>query len=215
MLIRAMALVAAFGAASSAFGQVHNEAADAGDMPGTAQAAAGAGALTDIFGTAAGLFDADMYVIDITNPAAFSATTNIAPGTMADTTLYLFNMNGTGIAKNDDISGSNFLSDMPVGAPQYASLVPGQYILAVAGFAFAPFWNNPPATVADLIFDVNTFTGVQGPQNPGPILGWANAGAYSDGPYHITLTGASMVPAPGAFALLGLAGVVAGRRRRS
>jgi MYXO-CTERM domain-containing protein len=215
MLIRTLALVAAMGAASSVFGQVHNEAVDAGDMPGQAQAVVGAGAVTDIFGTVTGLFDADMYVINITNPAAFSATTNIAPGTMSDTTLYLFNMNGTGIAKNDDVSGANFLSDMPVGAAQYASLAPGQYILAVGGYAFAPFWNNPPAALSDLIFDVNTFTGVQGPQNPGPIQGWANAGAYSEGTYHITLSGAEMVPAPGAVALLGLAGLVAGRRRRA
>jgi hypothetical protein len=217
MLIRTLALVAAMGAASSAFGQVHNEAVDAGDMPATAQAAGGAGSLTDIFGTVTGLFDADMYVINITNPAAFSATTNIAPGAMGDSTLYLFNMNGTGIAKNDDISGGNFLSDLPVGNAQYASLVPGQYLIAIAGFAFAPFWNNPPANLGDLMFDVNAFTGVQGPQNPGPIQGWANAGAYDagQGTYHITLTGASLVPAPGAVALLGLAGVMAGRRRRA
>jgi MYXO-CTERM domain-containing protein len=215
MRIAALALLTALSAGTSAFGQVWNEAGDAGDMPGTAQAAVGAGALTDIFGTVSGLTDADMYLIDITNPAAFSATTNIAPGTMADTTLYLFNLNGTGIAKNDDVSASNYLSVMPVGDVNYASLAPGQYLLAVGGFAFAPFWNNPPAVLADLIFDVNTYTGVLGPQNPGPILGWANAGAYDQGTYHITLTGASMVPAPGAMVVVGLAGLVAGRRRRA
>jgi MYXO-CTERM domain-containing protein len=215
MKSRILALVAAMGAAASAFGQVHNETTDAGDMPGTSQAAVGVGPLTDIFGSVSVTSDADMFLIEITNPAAFSATTNIAPGTMVDTTLYLFNLDGTGIAKNDDVSGSNFLSDMPVGNVAYASLVPGQYYLAVAGFAFAPFWNNPPATLADLMFDVNAFTGVQTPQNPGPIQGWANAGMYDSGTYHITLTGASMVPTPGALALLGVAGLVAGRRRRA
>jgi MYXO-CTERM domain-containing protein len=213
--MRALGLLAALGAAASAFGQTYNEASDAGDMPGTAQGAVGLGALTDIFGACATRLDADMYVINISNPAAFSATTNVAPGTMTDTTLYLFNLDGTGIAKNDDVDSTNFLSIMPVGAAQYASLTPGDYLLAVGPFAFAPFWNPVPATLADLVFNINTFTGVIGPQNPGPMLGWADAGSTDAGTYHITLTGASMVPAPGAMALLGLAGLAAARRRRA
>lgn len=211
-------LVAALCAASSAHGQVFNEAGDAGDMPGTAQNALGFGPLTDIFGAVSATSDADIYRISITNPAAFSATTGNLAGTMTDTTLYLFNLDGTGIAKNDDISGSNFLSDMPAGNSLYASLPAGDYLLAVAGFAFAPFYVNPPSTLADLIFDVNAFTGVVGPQAGAsgmPMLGWADAGMYDSGTYHITLTGASMVPAPGALALLGMGGLIATRRRRA
>ncbi len=215
MKIAALSLIAALGTSSVAFGGIWTESGDAGDMPGTAQGAAGSGSLTDIFGTVSALTDADMFIINITNPAAFSATTNVSPLTMTDTTLYLFNLDGTGIAKNDDVSASNYLSNFPVGASQYASIAPGQYILAVAGFAFAPFNITPPTTLADLMFDVNTFTGVLSPQNPGPILGWADAGAYDSGDYHITLTGAELVPTPGAAAMFGLAGLAITRRRRA
>jgi hypothetical protein len=219
-MMKASLLACAAGAllAASAHAQVWNEAGDAGDMPGTAQTVAGAGALTDIFGAVSVTSDADIYRIRIANPAAFSATTNLLTGTMTDTTLYLFNLDGTGIAKNDDVSGSNFLSDLPAGNALYSSLAPGDYYLAVAGFAFAPFYVNPPSTIADLIFDVNNFTGVIGPQAGAagmPILGWANAGMYDSGTYHVTLTGAEfVVPAPASLALLGLGGLVATRRRR-
>jgi hypothetical protein len=217
MKTRVMACAIGALLAASAHAQVWIEAGDAGDMPGGAQAAVGVGPLTNIQGSVSALADADMYRIRIVNPAAFSATTNIAPGTMSDTTLYLFNLDGTGIAKNDDISAANYLSDMPAGDLAYSGLVPGEYLLAVGGFAFAPFFINPPATLADLIFDVNVYTGVVGPQAAAvgmPILGWANAGAYSTGTYNITLTGAELVPAPASLGLLGLGALVATRRRR-
>jgi len=163
----AIVFVAALGAATSAYAQIWTESGDAGDLPGTAQSATGVGSLTDIFGSVSLTSDADIYRIYISSPAAFSATTNISPLTMSDTTLYLFNLDGTGIAKNDDISSSNYLSNMPVGAPQYSSLAPGEYLLAVGGFAYAPYYTGP-STLADLVFDVNTFTGVLGPQ-AGPL----------------------------------------------
>jgi hypothetical protein len=204
--------------AVSAHAQVWNEAGDAGDMPGTSQSVVGVGPLTDIFGAVSVTSDADIYRIYITDPSLFSATTNSAPGTMTDTTLYLFNLDGTGIAKNDDVSGSNFLSDLPGGNPLYNALAPGEYLLAVAGFAFAPYFVSPPSSISDLIFDVNAFTGVHGPQAGAagmPMLGWANAGMYDSGTYHITLRGAGFaVPAPASLALLGLGGLVATRRRR-
>lgn len=211
----ALGALAGLAMTGSAMAQSWAEVGDAGDMPGTAQAVSGGGALTSITGSIGALTDADMFLIDIKVPTLFSATTNPAGGTLTDSTLYLFNLNGTGIAKHDDISGSNYLSDLPAGNSLYSSLAPGQYLLAIGGFAFAPYWNPVPATFADLVFDVNNFTGVIGPQNPGPILGWANAGAYDSGSYTITLTGASFVPAPGSIALLGLGGLVAARRRRA
>jgi hypothetical protein len=217
--MKASVLACAVGAllAASAHAQVWIETTDAGDMPGTSQTATGAGALTDIFGTVSVNSDADIFRIYIANPAAFSATTDTAPGTMADTTLYLFNLDGTGIAKNDDVSGANYLSVMPAGDVAYSSLAPGEYLLAVGGFAFSPYYVNPPATLSDLIFDVNTFTGVVGPQAGAtgmPILGWANVGMYSSGTYHVSLTGAELVPAPTSLALLGLGGLLVSRRRR-
>src|SRR4051812_17306 len=99
-----LAAMAALGAATSAYAQSYTETGDAGNMPNTAQTAAGSGALTDLFGGLSGVQDADMYLIDIKDWSTFSATTNVAPGTMTDTTLYIFRLDGTGVAKNDDIS---------------------------------------------------------------------------------------------------------------
>ena len=68
------------------------------------------------------------------------------------------------------------------------------------------------------MFDINDFNGVIGPQATSvglPILGWANAGAYDSGTYNITLTGASLVPAPGALGLLSIGGLMVARRRRA
>ncbi len=216
----ALGIFCALATAAPSFGAIWAEVGDAGDLPGTAQTAAGLGPLSNITGTITGLFDADMYLIDIKDMASFSATTNIAPGTMTDTTLYLFNLDGSGVAKNDDITGTNFLSTLPVGGGPYANLPNGRYYLAIAGFAFAPSFVANATTTADLIFNVNDFTGVIGPQAQAvgmPVLSWANAGAYDEGTYNITLTGASLVtvPAPGAICALGLGGLMAARRRRA
>ena len=209
--------VVALCAAPISRASIWNEVGDAGLTPGTAQTAIGVGSLTDIFGSIVTIHDADFFRIRISNPATFSATTTIAPGTMVDTTLYLFRLDGTGIAKHDDIDSNIFLSTLPAGNALYSALAPGDYLLGIAGFAFAPFYTGP-ATLADLIFDVNDFTNVVGPQAGAsgmPILGWADAGAYDSGTYHITLTGAEALPAPGAVALLGLAGFAGLRRRRA
>ena len=71
------------------------EVGDAGDLPGTAQTTVGVGLtdLTDIFGTISSSSDQDMYLINIDNPAAFSASTNNPQTTLSvdhDTQLFLF-----------------------------------------------------------------------------------------------------------------------------
>lgn len=214
--ILSVAVAAGLALTSGAMAQSWPESGDAGALPGTAQMALGAGPLTNITGSVGGIADADMFAIYIDNPALFSATTALLPGSMADTTLYLFNLDGTGIAKNDDISGSAFLSTLAAGDPKFTALTPGIYLLAVGGFAFAPYWNEPPADFSDLVFDVNTFTGVLAPQaGAGAVAGWVDVGAYSTGTYNITLTGASMVPAPGSLALIGASGLIALRRKRA
>lgn len=212
MRTAAIALFGLLAIAGTSSAAIHVEVGDAGELPGTAQSAAGAGALTGITGSVtAG--DADMFRIRISNPAAFSA---LASGIQGDTTLYLFNLDGTGIAKNDDISGTNFESELPVGNALYAGLPAGDYLIAIGGFAYQPFSVAVPMVLGEATFDPNTFTGVIGPQNAAPVQSWAQlSSGPSSGTYSIELTGAEFVPAPSSAALLGLGGLLAARRRRN
>lgn len=211
MRTAAIALFGLLAIAGTASASIYAEVPDAGELPGTAQDVSGVGALTGITGSVT-VGDADMFRIRISNPAAFSAA---ATGIQGDTTLYLFNLDGTGIAKNDDISGSNFESLLPVGAAQYAGLPAGDYLIAIGGFAYQPFSVAVPSLLSEATFDPNVFTGVQSPQNAGPVLSWAQlTSGPSSGNYSIALTGAEFIPAPSTAALLGLGGLLAARRRR-
>lgn len=211
MRTAAIALFGLLAIAGTASASIYAEVPDAGELPASAQDVSGVGALTGITGSVtAG--DADMFRIRISNPAAFSAITS---GVQGDTLLFLFNLDGTGIAKNDDISGANFLSEFPVGNPLYAGLPAGDYLIAISGFAYHPFSVAAPTLLSQANFDVNTFTGVLAPQNAGPVLSWFQLSTGpSSGNYSITLTGAEFIPAPSAAALLGLGGLLAARRRR-
>ncbi|MFN4033412.1 MAG: hypothetical protein ACK4ME_07290 [Fimbriimonadales bacterium] len=85
----------------------YQEQGDAGDLPETAQATGTDTntALSAIRGTL-GQNDVDMYVIYISDPANFSATT-VNNETTFDTQLWLFDSNGKGVVFNDDEVGSN------------------------------------------------------------------------------------------------------------
>ncbi len=184
------------------------EIGDAGSLPGTAQITIGGGPLTIISGNIFSSSDEDMYLINISNPAAFSATTVGTGGTAFDTQLFLFDSTGLGVYTNDDAVGLR--STLPA-AHALGPALPGQYYLAISTF------DNDPVSGAGLIFP-NTFPGVFGPTGPGgaaPITGWAGAG--STGTYNIHLTGANFgVPVPGTVLLVatGLLGVGTLRRRR-
>jgi MYXO-CTERM domain-containing protein len=207
-------VLALAGLAGSAMAQTWNEFGDAGNLPGVAQAVTGVGALTTINGATdnVGGDFMDYYLIEISNPAAFSASTAASLGTMTDSQLFIFNVNGTGAFANDDISGSNFLSEIPAGS--VGSLAPGQYLLGVAGYGVLPAWNATPA-LASLVFNSSPFTGVRTPQNTNVHSTFLFFQGADSGSYTVTLTGASFVPTPGAAALLGLGLVASGRRRRA
>ena len=190
-MIRSALLVPclAIGTALSIHAQTWVETGEAGDLPATAQVPAGVGPLTQIDGNinnpaeaqGAGN-DRDMYLIQITNPAAFGATT--VGGTTLDTQLFLFHQSGLGAAFNDDsgITTQSALTGTFVPAP-------GLYYLAVARFdrdatgLGAEIWADTP------------FTTERAPDGPGAanaIDGWNGIGATSiTGSYSIFLTGAA------------------------
>lgn len=207
---------------AAARADVHTEIGDAGALPNTAQLIAGSGPLTRINGSLgrAGGDVIDMFRITISDPASFSAaTTQLGESFMDDTTLFLFRVDGTGIAKNDDIDEVNFLSLMPVGDSHYAGLAPGDYILGIAPYGVLPAVVTNPTSTNQLVFPFQPYTGVTGTLNGLlPMLGYGEISSpAATGDYAINLTGASMVsvPSPAAAALLALGGLVAGRRRRT
>lgn len=211
----ACGLLALVAVAGSAQAGVWVESPDAGLLPGSAQSCIGTGSLDAIQGslTPDGQTDVDMFRIRITNPALFSATTNSLNTALADTTLYLFNLDGSGIVKNDDIDNSNFLSR--IDSSLTSSLVAGDYLIAVGIFGIVPFTVASPTSISESVFNPSDFSGQTGPQNgAAPVVSWAAVSSWNEsGAYEILLTGAEFVPTPGASALAGL-GLLAGLRRR-
>ena len=112
------------------------EPGDAGQTLATAQYTGtnNTTSLTMITGTFNGTNDADLYVIDITNPATFYATTvNTATNVGGqDTALFLFSATGVAIATNDDSSGTSTDAALPSGNTLYASLGAGTYYLGIS-----------------------------------------------------------------------------------
>jgi uncharacterized protein (TIGR03382 family) len=201
-MIRSIAFVVA-ALAGAAQGQTWTEVGDAGSLPGTAQITVGVGPLTDIIGT---LFAReDMYCIEIVDPAHFLATA--VGGAGFDTQLFLFDRHGAGVSFNDD-SASTLQSTLT------GAFVPGpgHYFLAITQF------DNDALNGAGLEMWADTPFGAERPQDgaPGTIAGWSGSGDTTPKPYRIHLRGATycVVPAPGALALAGLAGLVGLRRRR-
>jgi hypothetical protein len=186
------------------------ESGDAGELVGTAQVTIGVGDLTSIDGDIAAT-SADLYLLHIYDPTAFSATT--VGGATFDTQLFLFDSAGVGVYANDDSSG--FQSTLPAGNVNGPTAV-GDYLLGITGF------NYDPVNVGGLIFSPSGFSDVPGPNNTDPLTGWTGTALSNFGTYSIALTGASFaqatsVPEPGTALLMGagLLGLVLLRRRRT
>lgn len=196
--IAVLALVAFAGAAQA---QNWAEVGESGDLPGTANVTSGSGALLSITGVL-DASDVDMFCISITDEAAFTATFD---GSF-DSQLWLFDSAGMGVTYNDDGPGglNSFIDSTNV-------LSNGVYFLAISRY------NRDAVSSGGLIWNNSPFTGQNAPTGPGAgsaVSGWTGT-TSAGGSYLITLTGAGFhVPAPSALALLGLGGVVAGRRRR-
>jgi hypothetical protein len=161
------------------------EAPDAPDLPSQAQVCRGTGTLMQIRGTVQG-DDADLFLIEICDADHFSATT--VAGADWDTQLFLFDLDGRGVAFNDDsplVSGTqSTLTDRYVPAN-------GRYYLAISRFDKKPvdrfarrLWENEPLAVERF------------PDGPGaaePVHAWETQVFGVSGPYLIHLTGCCFV----------------------
>jgi hypothetical protein len=168
------------------------ETTDVGDLPGSAAPLNGTGSLTKIVGTI-DLDDVDMYKIKVCGFPNFSATTQGGPGN--DTQLYLFDLNGKGITKDDDISGTNALS-----------LVTDQFMTGNADvyLAVTIFERDPIDSAAQRIWLATNPATVTypewAPNGPGAanaVNSWTNFTTTGTGNYIITLTGACFLGGAG------------------
>jgi hypothetical protein len=183
---RLVGLAWAAGTAATAMAQTWNETTngggDAGALPASAQTCTGTGPLTTITGVN-GSTDADMYALLITDPAAFSASTQVQ--TTWDTMLWLFDAAGYGVTADDD-SDNGYQSRI---TGQFI-FSPGLYYLAISHYYYAPTDAYPVA----MWF---TYSPEHRPDGGGqfyPIAGWEGISG-DGGAYTIALTGAALVPA--------------------
>lgn len=154
------------------------EAGDAGDLPSTAQVIpyVAPGTLPSISGLLSGS-DADMYLLEIVDPATFVATT--VGGATIDTMLYLYSLDGRGVTFNDDASQTTQSRITGVNVPHA-----GLYYLAISR------WPKRPTAAGGLMWPVDNageFPPV-GPRGTEVTDGWTGNPAGS-GSYTITLTG--------------------------
>lgn len=196
----------------TAHAQVWNEIGDAGQNGvSAAQITVGDGPLTTINGSLFRDADVDLYCIRITDFANFRAI--VTSSANPDSTLHLFNTDGTLQVYNDDyFSGSGFSLINNQGV-----LANGTYLLAMANY------DVRPQSVSNTDLYANTtWPGPQSNQFQGNELvlsAWGGQPVFFGlaGSYTIELQGAEFhaVPSPGAAAMLGLGGLMAARRRRT
>jgi hypothetical protein len=162
---------------------------DAGDLPATAQIVTLPDAtpcetpVTRVRGDL-DASDADMYVICITDPASFSATTVGSTG--FDTQLWLFRCDGTGVVHNDDCGSLQSCIDNSTNCIQQG----GIYLLAISRYNLDPVDAN-----GQLIWNNTPFGSIRCPDGPGaanPIAGWTGS-TTAAGRYAIQLQGAYFV----------------------
>lgn len=210
---RKLAFACAMGAAVAALpshAATYTELADAGQTLASAQVTTGSGALTNVYGSLLSSTDADLFLINITNPAAFSASTVNAISGLLDTQLFLLTAAGAPVFVNDDDAGGlSFLSTLPAGSA--STLTAGVYILGISLSGY-----DPVNSANQLLFANGLPTSVRGAAfglQPATLGGFTNNAFSTDiGSYDIQLTGAvaAAVPEPttGVLFLLG-AGVTA------
>lgn len=190
-----------------------NGSPDAGQTLATANITSGVGPLTSITGRLITTGDADLYQINITDPANFVAT--VAGGGAGDTNLSLFNAGGVALAFNNNDpmggTGSRLTSTFLEGAGLY-------YIAVSRNDSFGGFFGIPFDADFNPIFASAPADQELPPITPGTLLSdWPVAGGFQlfNYNYNIVLAGAEYaIPAPGAGLLLGVGSLLLARRRR-
>jgi hypothetical protein len=213
------------GALGPACAATFSETGDAGQTPGQAQSTQAAGpagtALTAVSGTILSATDADLFLITIADPLAFSATTfNAGTGDFLDTQLFLFSVAGAPILMNDDdASGLTLQSTLPAGHPLRPTSA-GSYLLGVSLSGFDPVNLNNQLLFEPLGSFVQS-TDVRGPNaglQPALLSDFSFSGfAGGGGSYQVQLTGVTVpVPEPSTWLMLavGAAGLPWLTRRR-
>jgi MYXO-CTERM domain-containing protein len=154
----------------------------------------------------------DVYKLVITSPGDFII--DLTGGVNFDACLWLFDENGIPLLGNNDAGFGNTapkLTNTSNGGASVSITSPGIYFLAISGFSAQPLSFGEPLWPSDVF-------------NPGIVAGsfatksqwageWSGEGAIGD--YVMTVSGVAGVPAPGAIALLGAAGLIGRRRRRA
>ena len=220
-------------AASAGHAQFFTETSDAGQTLATADPTALTGALagaplTTILGTFNSAADADLFVISITAPATFSATTNNSVTNLGgtDPALFLLSASGQAIATNDDASGATFDATLPAANTLYATLTAGTYYLGISTSG-----NQPVNSANQLLFagyPAGDTTAVRG---AAPGLNPTSEATFNDSPYDTTRSGAYVIdltssatalnpaPEPSSWGVIALGSLAAAfaflRRRRS
>lgn len=205
---------------------------DAGSTLGTAQVINHTGTLNTITGrlngtALVGSDFQDCFLIEISDPTVFSLTTSAGVGGPPgfDPMMFLFrvdNLKGQLVAKaimaNNDKSAGNPQAALGRETNDGSQTVIGQaglYMIAISGFGSQPVNAQGQFLFNQAFLQPGVIAGPsRDPQIADYLLsGWNTDGAY--GNYTMTVQGVSgtQLPAPGAFTLLALGGLV-GRRRR-
>ncbi len=160
-----------------------------------------------ISGSFLGADDVDLYQIFIKRDDNFNA--NTVDFTVADTQLFLFDIDGNGVTHNDDNvqPGRGLQSRL---TSQFVTS-PGIYYLAITQFN-----NDPLSPDDDLIWNNTPFRSERqpdGPGAPGPLNSWTTSNIGGQFTYSIEMSGVHFIPEPGTFGLLALGALALMRRR--
>ena len=202
---------------------------DAGSTLGTAQVISVTGAVNTISGKLSGGLLAgdyqDCFLLDISSPTTFSLTTSLGAGSPPgfNPMMFLFRVDETqngpvakALLANNDKSPGNPLPGLTNAANDGSNATlrsPGLYLIAISGFGSQPINASGEFVFRQTFLQSGVIGGPAESPNGGYLLaGWSSDGDY--GSYELLVQGVSGVPAPGAVALLGLAGLAARRRQR-
>ena len=174
-----------------------NGGGDAGDQLASAQTPTGTDPLTSMSGAIDFEGDVDLYLINVCDPASFSATTYQNDDAGLDTRMFLFKTDGTGVTFDDDVP-DGYPGDQSLTSRVSGQFVPspGAYYLAVTSYDVTPLdadgnalWNEMP---------YNVERAPDGPGAASALASWDFSFADTDS-YRIALTGACFASGGGSM----------------